>query len=140
MPVPIHRQTHHYRRKPNEEELQPLFAAWSRALERMPVLESATVYFHLWMLVRRGERVEQLVKRPWLVAYQAPGALSWPAAEEDWASKLRAEELGRARLVFQCVSGWRPKKETMNRLASLSAERPLLLEVDAWYDARVVED
>jgi hypothetical protein len=131
-----------HRNVPCEEELQPLFAAWSRALERMPVLENAVIFFELMLevdqeLLQQGE--ESTAFGHWLVAFQAPRSRPWQEWAMQWMVKLAPEQLARARLVFQCVSGWRPWHDTMERLNMLSGERPVLLEVDLADNFRAVD-
>lgn len=131
-----------HRRAPCDDGLQPLFAAWSRALERMPVLENAALFFELMLEMdeaQLGAGDISTVFGRWLVAFQAPNALPRPETAMQWARKLALEDCCRARLVFQCVSGWRPWRDTMERLCSLSGERPLLLlEVDLLDNVRAV--
>ncbi|EJT73362.1 hypothetical protein GGTG_10205 [Gaeumannomyces tritici R3-111a-1] len=118
---------------PNDDALQLLFASWSRALGRMPVLENAVLYFELIFEMdgaQLGAGEDSTAFGRWLVAFQAPNAIPRPGVAMQWARTLTQEESQRARLVFQCVSGWRPQRDTMERLCSISEETPVFLEVD----------
>ncbi|KAL8387738.1 hypothetical protein RB595_009707 [Gaeumannomyces hyphopodioides] len=122
-----------HRRVPNDDKLQPLFAAWSRALERMPALENSALFFELMLELdgaQPGAGEDSTAFGRWLVAFQASNAIPRPEVAMQWARTLTQEDYQRARLVFQCVSGWRPQQDTLERLCSISGERPVFLEVD----------
>lgn len=128
-----------HRRVPNDDALQPLLAAWSRALERMPVLENAALFFELMLEMDGAPGDDSTAFGRWLVAFQAPNAMPRPEVAMQWARTLAREEYQRARLVFQCVSGWRPQQDTMQRLCSISGERPVFLEVDLLDNVSIVD-
>lgn len=120
---------------PCEDELQVLFAAWSKGLSQMPVLESATIWFQLERVwnhpsykMRQGRWPEH-----WVIGFQAPGQIPDPKIFTSHDSKVTMDELQSPRLVFERTYGWRPSTTTMNRLREMAKDRfpgKSLVEID----------
>ncbi|KAF7541595.1 hypothetical protein G7054_g512 [Neopestalotiopsis clavispora] len=105
---------------PSEDEMQCLFASWSKALSQMPVLESATIWFHVEMMIE--EPRERYVDK-WVIGFQAPGQVPDPLIFTSHNAKVTMEELQNPRLVFERTNGWRPWKTTMDSLHKIAKDR-----------------
>ncbi|XXG99305.1 Glycoside hydrolase 2 (Mannanase, beta-galactosidase) [Hypoxylon texense] len=102
---------------PEDDELQPLFESWAKALTAMPVIEQATVTFGLI----HEDREIGYTEWDWLVGFQAPGTNLDPA-RHPWAVNIGANLLKSPRLVFK-TRGWRPDPTTMAQLCEAASKK-----------------
>ncbi|ETS85191.1 hypothetical protein PFICI_03216 [Pestalotiopsis fici W106-1] len=116
---------------PVDDELQHVFASWSKALSHMPVLRSATIWFHLEMTPQKPSEERYFDK--WVVGFHAPGEIPDPTIFTSHNAKVTMEELYNSRLVFERTDGWRPTTNTMERLQKMAKDRfaqTNLVEID----------
>ncbi|KAK8054449.1 hypothetical protein PG994_009516 [Apiospora phragmitis] len=117
------------RNVPHEDTMQPLLAAWAKALMRMPSLRTARLLFQLHQVqiptsndegtVGHGhEEIQRLeyFMEDWEVVYEAPGQ-----SNTVWSNLLTWEERRCRRLVFHNTAGWRPVKGTMDLLQAIGS-------------------
>ncbi|KAI0109895.1 hypothetical protein F4814DRAFT_450856 [Daldinia grandis] len=104
----------HRRNIPCEDTMQPLFAAWAKALESMPVLEQAAIHFQ----VIGGSDDFDIDINNWSVILQAPDT-NVDLIPHPWVEKLRSE----SRLIFGNTGGWRPEKPVMRKLQAMFKDR-----------------
>ncbi|KAK7998898.1 hypothetical protein PG991_014573 [Apiospora marii] len=111
---------------PREETLQPLFAAWARALARMPALRTARLRFRIKFFHEGGGGGTQRwhIMEDWGVVYEAPGHGDGGRNNSNtaWYGMLTPEEKRCRRLVFLNTGGWRPVQETMDLLQAVGAD------------------
>jgi hypothetical protein len=105
---------------PSEDEMQALLASWSKALSQMPVLESATIWFHVEMVI---EKPRERYTDKWVIGFQAPGQVPDPVIFTSHNAKVTMEEIQNPRLVFERTNGWRPWATTMDSLRKMAKDR-----------------
>ncbi|KAK8045720.1 hypothetical protein PG996_013784 [Apiospora saccharicola] len=86
---------------PHEETIQPLFAAWARALVRMPSLRTARLRFRIKFFHEGGRAGRWHSMEDWGVVYEAPGYESKDKNKTAWCGVLTPEEQRYRRLIFQ---------------------------------------
>ncbi|KAK7995096.1 hypothetical protein PG990_013869 [Apiospora arundinis] len=108
----------HLRNVSHDDAMEPLFAAWARALACMPSLRTARLRFDVtFHLIENGE-VYDVSLEDWEVIYEAPDC----QGGGQWHADLDAAEQASRRLIFYNTGGWRPCKDTMNRLLTTGSE------------------
>ncbi|KAI1765513.1 hypothetical protein GGR53DRAFT_465338 [Hypoxylon sp. FL1150] len=107
---------HPCRNVPVDDSLNLLFRAWVRALDRMPVLEQASVRWSLDFEVK-----DKRTQRDWLVAFQAPGT-SLDPSRHAWEANVSDELRKSPRVTFQNDSEWRPDNWTMMQLYAVAVK------------------
>ncbi|KAF3061973.1 hypothetical protein GL218_04214 [Daldinia childiae] len=124
---------------PCEDTMQPLFAAWAKALGCMPVLEQAAIHFR----VNRTAEKFAMHDDPWSVIFQAPDTNTNPILH-NWITSLEPY-LQNSRFIFQNTRGWRPEEPTMRKLRQLFHDKYLgramtELELDSKDDSTILDD
>ncbi|KAK7959138.1 uncharacterized protein PG986_003992 [Apiospora aurea] len=111
----------HIRNAPQEGTMEPLFAAWARALACMPSLRSASLRFRVEIPIcdEMNNREEFVSMEDWEVLYVAPHEHN---QGEHWYAQMDTMERASRRLVFHNTGGWRPREDTMDRLLETGSE------------------
>ncbi|KAI1844250.1 hypothetical protein JX266_009541 [Neoarthrinium moseri] len=128
---------------PCEETMQPLFASWSKALSQMPVLQSATIWFHVEMMMPTPgfDPPEQRAVDKWIVGFQAPGVIPDPTIYSFPRRRVTMSELQSPRLIFERTNSWRPMKATMMDLYEMAKQKfpsKTMVEFDVNISNRVI--
>ncbi|KAI4865623.1 hypothetical protein F4820DRAFT_469504 [Hypoxylon rubiginosum] len=105
-----------YHNVPKENQVQPLFWSWAKALTAMPAIEQATVKCTLPYDAR-----PESANRDWLVGFQAPGSNLDPS-RHAWEANVRSDLVKSPRLILK-TRGWRPRATTMELLCEAANKR-----------------
>ncbi|KAK8137439.1 hypothetical protein PG984_002932 [Apiospora sp. TS-2023a] len=88
------------RNVPNRATMEPLLAAWARALSRMPSLRSARLNFRIHVPYND---IGETDPREWDVVYEAPGHRHPKGEARVCGSQMRPAERAARRLIFVCA-------------------------------------
>ncbi|KAK7910587.1 hypothetical protein PG985_013068 [Apiospora marii] len=127
------------RHVPNEATMEPLLAAWARALTRMPSLRSARLSFKVRLPFDEEIGIERSCPLHWDVVYEAPGHHHPTGEARYFSGQMTPAERAARRLTFVYARGWRPGTDTMDLLRAAGAEAwpgtPMaVLAVSEWFE------
>ncbi|KFY22160.1 hypothetical protein V493_06806 [Pseudogymnoascus sp. VKM F-4281 (FW-2241)] len=116
------------RNVPNEYTMQPLFEGWAKAMQSMPSLRHARLFFEVD--ISHGKPGINIVD--WEVVYESPDF-----NESSWWEDLGERERRSRRLIFHNTGGWRPHNDTMKLLQRIGEDsypgtKSVLLAFNWW--------
>ncbi|KAI8945605.1 hypothetical protein F4801DRAFT_122604 [Xylaria longipes] len=107
---------------PCEDTVQPLIESWVKALESMPILEQATIFFRVEIGITEPGFASPTSIENWTIGFQAPG-IAPDLTRRPWETDLTTHDMRSPRLFFQNLGSWRPWSSTMKRIHQMAKDK-----------------